>query len=330
MTRLWALLFVVAACGDNSDECGPGTVSQDGICVWDGSGSTICGDGTALDPVSNTCIVDPSLCQGGTVLVNGSCQDPNAGITVDLEEGPEPNGIGTGSFPAGQLAPKAIGAGGFVIHGCIQPVNGVADLDAYTLTVTAPTLLDITAVGIGGLDAGFIVHDQDPSNIGWQRYGIDVANTTSQRQAFLPKAGTYDFVVTDSRTFLAVLEGGSMQEIAAGNPDGTSCYYVTLEQETIPAPTVIPVPAGIAQPLDGTKVLFATAALPAGTVNVTATTNLDFNVPAFDVLVNGQWLLTDANGHATFTASTDPTVFALDYVYNFTNGVVPTYTFAFH
>ncbi len=327
-----ALVLFVAACGDNSEQCGPGTVSQDGTCVWDGTGSTLCGDGTTLDPVSNTCVVDPSLCGDGTVFVDGRCQDPNAGITIDLQEGPEPNGFETSALPAGLIAPKAIGAGGFVVHGCIQPANGVADLDAYTMTVTGPTLLAITAAGIDGLDGGFLVHDRDPNNLGWERFGLNLANDTSHRQVFLPKAGSYDFVVTDARSLLPLVTGSSSTTLpAAGNPDGTSCYYVTITQEAVPAPTPITVATGLSTPLPGDKVMFVSAPLPTGLIDVTADDDAAENATAFDVLVNEQYLLSDQNGSAHFGGirSTDTTVFALDYVYNYNNGVVPNYALAF-
>ena len=77
---------------------------------------------------------------GVRVLVNGTCQDPTAGLTVDLEEAPEPNGLDAGSHSAGTIALKPIGdANGFVVHGCVKPVTDEADLDAYTISVAGPS-----------------------------------------------------------------------------------------------------------------------------------------------------------------------------------------------
>src|SRR5664279_5134649 len=87
MKSLSALLFLVlSACGDNAPECGPGTSNVGGFCTPDGS--TICGDGTKFDPDTGACLPDPTLCSDGTVLINGTCQGPTAGLTIDLEEGP--------------------------------------------------------------------------------------------------------------------------------------------------------------------------------------------------------------------------------------------------
>src|SRR5664279_4902171 len=156
MKSLSALLFLVlSACGDNAPECGPGTSNVGGFCTPDGS--TICGDGTKFDPDTGACLPDPTLCSDGTVLVNGTCQDPTAGLTIDLEEAPEPNGLDAGSHSAGTIALQPIGAeNGFVVHGCVKPVSDTADLDAYTISVAAPTLIDITADGVQGLAAGFV------------------------------------------------------------------------------------------------------------------------------------------------------------------------------
>ena len=109
--RLAGLAFVMlAACGDNSRECGPGTIEDNGACVPEatcGFGThqvpgtyecvpdgTACSDGTVFDPLTGQCKIDPSACQGGTVLIGDACVDPAAGLVIDAEEGPEPNGLG--------------------------------------------------------------------------------------------------------------------------------------------------------------------------------------------------------------------------------------------
>jgi hypothetical protein len=90
------------------------------------------------------------------VLVHGQCQDPTAQLDIDLEEGPEPNGFEPAAIPAGVITLEAEGADGFVIHGCIRPVDDqTPDFDVYLLEVTAPTLVKITADGVEGLAAGF-------------------------------------------------------------------------------------------------------------------------------------------------------------------------------
>ena len=104
-------VLVLVSCGDNSKECGSGTHDKNGVCLGDGAcgpgtkldttsgecvpdGSMICTDGTVFDPTTSTCKLDPNACQGGTVLIGGQCVDPTAGDVVDVEEAPEPNGLG--------------------------------------------------------------------------------------------------------------------------------------------------------------------------------------------------------------------------------------------
>src|SRR5258706_14246864 len=113
----------IAACGDNSDQCGPGTINVANVCVpvavcgpgtkADDTGvcvpdPSLCGAGTIFDAATSSCVLDPNSCQGGTIPVNNACQDPTAGPVVDVEEAPEPNGYGipeasfapSGTFPA--------------------------------------------------------------------------------------------------------------------------------------------------------------------------------------------------------------------------------------
>jgi hypothetical protein len=129
-----------------------------------------------------------------------------------------------------------------VIHGHITPFQDLdgdgaddADLDTYTVTVTAPTLLRVTADGINGLAAGFLAVDaataSTPASLStWQRYGIDLTGDTSARQLLLPAAGTYLLGIADTRSLF--LGGG-----AAGG--SAAQYYVTVEQLAIPTPTPV-------------------------------------------------------------------------------------------
>src|SRR5687768_15341912 len=153
---LYALSVALVACGDNSNECDPGTTKNvDGVCV----GSVECSEGTIA--VDGKCEIDPNACMGGTVLVGGACVDP-AVADPDIEEGAEPNGLGLfedSADAAGEITLKAEGEH-FVIKGTIAPFrdsNGDgqkdADVDTYVVEVTAPTLLTITADGVNGLAA---------------------------------------------------------------------------------------------------------------------------------------------------------------------------------
>lgn len=252
---LLVAMLVGAGCGDNSKDCGPGTEDHGGVCVAVAScgagtapdpatgqcvpdGSMICTGGTVFDPSTSSCVPDPSLCQDGTVLVGDECVIPG---TVDLEEGPEPNGLGllgeTSSNPAGIVALKPVGEH-FVLHGHINPYQDVdgdglndPDVDAYTVTVAGPSLLHVSADGLHGLAAGFVaVASVDPTNplYTWTRFGINLTADTSDRQLFLPAAGTYVLAISDTRSLF--LQGG-----AAGNPMAE--YYVTIDALDMPAPT---------------------------------------------------------------------------------------------
>ncbi len=249
---LLVAMLVGAGCGDNSKDCGPGTVDKKGVCVAVSAcgagttpdlvtgqcvpdGSMICTGGTVFDPDTSTCKADPSLCQDGTVLVGGQCVIPG---TVDLDEGPEPNGLGllgeASNNPAGTVTLKPVGEH-FVLHGHINPYQDIdgdglddADIDAYTVTVTAPSLLHVTADGLHGLAAGFVAVSNVDSLINWTRFGINLTNDTSDRQLFLPAAGTYIIAISDTRSLF--LQGG-----AAGSP--TAEYYVTIDALDMPAPT---------------------------------------------------------------------------------------------
>src|SRR5262245_59920571 len=166
----WLVALALAACGDNSRVCGPNTVDMDGVCS--GAGGGICGDGTVLDPDTDQCVPDGTQCPPGTVLVGGHCVDGGS-VTVDLEEGPEPNGFEPGAIPAGLVTLKPMGMS-FTIHGCIKPKDNITpDLDVYVMSVPAPTLIKITSDGVSGLAAGFVAlgDPADPAIASYQRFG---------------------------------------------------------------------------------------------------------------------------------------------------------------
>ena len=285
MKYLLVAAALVVGCGDNSDECGPGTKAIAGVCTPIGSGSgTTCGAGTMFDPAQDACVPATGICGDGTVLVGGTCQDPNAGITVDLEEGPEPNGFETGAAPAGTITLAPVGdPRGFVIHGCIVPVGDTADFDRYVVTVPGPTLIDITAAGVGGLAGAFAAVDPGAD---FQRFGLAFAADTAEREVYLPAAGTFSIAIADARTLLGVIDNAGAP--AAGNPDGSSCYYVTLQQET-----PVPVPLSLTAANTGafsTKLQFFDApagALPSGFTDLVATIAADEAEPALDIFQNG-------------------------------------------
>ena len=257
-----AVAILVAGCGDNSRECGPGTTDEQGVCTGvaacgtgtkdDGTGAcgpdgtVVCTDGTIFDAKSGTCQDDPASCQDGTVLIGTSCVDPTRGLTVDAEEGPEPNGLGVfgeaSAAPAGVIQLKSTGT--TVVHGTIVPVDRDGDgqrdpdVDSFLFTTTGPTYVHTSADGVHGLEAGFelFAYQRAPADLlgSWQRFGVNLSGDTSQRDVYLPAAGTYVLAIADTHTFLL---SGQAAGAATGAPAFE--YYVSLTPQAVPTPTSI-------------------------------------------------------------------------------------------
>ena len=265
------------------------------------------------------CVVDPMACGGGTVLVNGRCQDPAAGIDIDLEEGPEPNAFETGAVPAGVIALPPVGDA-YVVHGCIKPPDAqTADLDVYLLDVTGPTLIRVTADGVEGLAAGFTTTSTVAALAQWRRFGISVATDLASRQVLLPAAGTYRLVLADSRTLLPQLSGGSAMP-PAGNLDGTSCYYVTIDRIT-PMPVALDTTNGDTGTIDKDLKFYTASGLPSN-ARITTTIMSAFAQPAVVVLDGNTLRALDDDGSIMFDGTGSPTIVA-DFVYNYALSAVP-------
>ena len=313
-----AALGSAAGCGGSSTKCGDGTTNMKGTCVPDNQcgpgtkadptsgqcvpdGSVVCTDGTVFDMATGTCAVDPNSCQDGTVLINNQCVDPTKGLTVDIEEAPEPNGLGileASQNPAGTIALKPIGGPGFIIHGTIAPFQDAdgdgqmdPDVDTYLVTVNAAALLHITADGVHGIDAGFVavaaVGQNDPL-ASWARFGMNITGDTSKRQIFLPKAGTYAIAVADTRTLFQYSTGGPTN--AAPGPGD---YYITIDDVAIPTPTMITPASGVATQT-GTvaadaDVQFFTTTMGSGFNDVLLTSATTQFVPSVVVSDNGDF-----------------------------------------
>lgn len=288
---LLGMLFVcaLAACGDNdlvecgdntmlvngecvsSAMCGPGTVSDGmGMCVPDGT--VVCSDGTMFDTASGMCVPSSDVCGEGTVLVDGECRDPSV-VMPNAEEAAEPND----STSAGTIMVPAVGAAGYVIHGCVTPRNNnaTADLDPWVVTVTAPTVLEISADGVGGLAAGFAVFNVDKDELAdYQRFGLNTLTDSAKRQVYLPLAGTYALVMLDQRTILGLG--------AAGN--ASTCYYTTIKQVALPTPMALTVPTTTGTDNGAVQVYRFTSAADATVFKATITTTSTVMNPAFVAL----------------------------------------------
>jgi hypothetical protein len=224
---------IAAGCGDNfqNRDCATGTKPDpSGVnqCVPDGS--VICGQGTVFNMDSGKCDPSADECPDGTILVNNECV---TSAKPDAEENPEPND----TDGAGAIILPDVGKPGFLVHGCITPRDdgSTADNDPWFVTVDKPTLLEITADGVGGLSAGFDVQPADEALAaltanGWVRFGINLTGDTSKRQVYLPAAGSYALVLADSRQLF-------LQEAVAGSDK--TCYFTTVTQLAIPTPTAL-------------------------------------------------------------------------------------------
>ncbi|MGE0404474.1 MAG: hypothetical protein AB7T06_47630, partial [Kofleriaceae bacterium] len=241
---LTGLLLSVAAagligCGDSSVECGEGTeLDDDGFCVPTGE-PVMCTDGTMLDETTNSCVIDPASCQGGTVLIGDACVDPTSGLTADVSEAVEPNGFGIGGedsdTPAGEFQLKPVGQK-VILKGNINPQadrdeDGAkeSDFDSYLFEATDPTLLEISVDGVGGAAGGFVIFGAIDGLEGWQRFGVNLTGDTSKRQVYLPAAGIYLLAIADTRSLV-------LGE-PTGDPDNS--YYVTVEQKAVPTATTL-------------------------------------------------------------------------------------------
>jgi len=295
LTRLTlcAGLALAAACGDNTNVCGEGTVEQDGRCIGQVVPPVMCGEGTMFDEVSNTCVIDPAACQGGTVLIRGSCQDPAADLIPDLEEGTEPNGAGVAgedsAAPAGVFVLPSIGAPGLVLHGTIEPQadrneDGVPepDIDTYLVETTAPAVLEITIDGLHGMAGGALVVSDVAGLEEWSRVAINLTGDTAKRRLFLPVAGRYRVGIADARSLV-------VPQAVVGGED--SEYYVTITQHPQTTPAPITLSGGMAMhtgalgPLD---VGFFTAPLGTGQNDLTLSTEFDGTMGGLVVLVGGE------------------------------------------
>ena len=303
---LLSIAWLLYGCGDNGAECGEGTaLNDDGFCVPTATcgagtvanengecvpdGSVVCSDGTMFDVATGTCVPSSDVCGDGTVLVDGVCRDP-ATVTPDATESPEVNDA-TG---AGAITVPGIGEDGFVIHGCIDPRdNGTtADSDPWLLQASGPMVLDIAADGLGGLSAGFVVLNIDDREdlVDYVRIGLDTSTDSATRQVYLPAAGNYALLMTDQRTLLGLGP--------AGNP--SACYYATIKQVALPAPTPLTVPVTTGTD-DGTVKVYRFTSSADGTIlSTTMTTASTQMQPAWVALRSNTFhgLATDQGGFA--------------------------------
>jgi len=264
-----------AGCGDNAGECGDGTLLRDGLCVP--ASSLVCGEGTKL--AGDRCVIDPGSCQADTVLIGGRCVDPTAGLTIDLDESAEPNGLGIATGIEASTAPAGIivlppSGRSLIVHGHLTPFRDAdgdgqldPDVDTYLMTIAVPTLLDITVDGVGGTLGAFYAVGDPVADPLYERYGVSATGDTAQRRLFLPAAGRYAIAIADTRS-IAIGHNPPRPAgagAAAGGPGAE--YYASLTVQPIPAPSPIAIIGGVGTQsgsLSAGEVEFFTAQVAAG------------------------------------------------------------------
>jgi hypothetical protein len=307
---------------DGGTNCGAGTVAMNGQCVPDGS--MICEQGTVYDPAMGGCVLDPTACAEGTVLLDGQCVADDDALTADLDEAAEPNGPG-GATPAGSFPAPAIDAS-TTLHGCVRPVDEDADgaldadLDVWTVTATEPMVLEITADGVGGLVAGYVMVSGggalSPLLDNWQRFGLNLTGDTAKRQVYLPAAGTYGLIMADGRQLFF----GE----AAGDPTADqTCYYTTVKRVALPAAETVTLPQTLGADQGNVRVLRYTADAVGDIVDATMNTATAAGSPAYVLLRNTTPVQSVIpNGGLTFSTtgglnSGDTVSFVVDWEYNY-------------
>lgn len=254
-------------------QCGTGTVAAGGSCVPDGT--VVCTQGTRFDMTSGTCVVDPTACANGTTLVGTVCTPDDqllmgAADVVEVEA--TDGGTVSGVLPAAMLD------AGVTFYGCVTPSPTERDDDVWTLTVTEPTLLDVRVDGIGGLSGAFVVVPvSNPQLARFQRVGVNLTGDTSQREVYLPLAGTYAIFIDDSRALLTGAPTGS----------ANTCYFATVSRKPMPAalPAMV-IPQQL--PDDGhVRVLTITAGTDGEIHDVLASSTNPALIPAFTLLKDG-------------------------------------------
>jgi len=254
---LGAVALASMGCGDNSAVCGEGTYEDNNVCLPDGT--VTCEQGTVMNPEGD-CIVDPTVCADGTVFIEGECIPEDDTLTADFEAAAEPNdGTEENDGVAGTIL---LEDGDIVsVHGCITPYRDVdgndnldIDYDMWEITVNEPTIVEVTADGVHGLSAGFIWigrsdETQPLIDNAWTRFGISLSSDTSNRQVYLPIAGTYGLMMSDSRSIF-LPDGG------AGSNEET-CYYSSISRLAVPTATPIAADVQVNNVISGAPLFYS-------------------------------------------------------------------------
>ncbi len=223
-------------CVREIEACGEGTTLVDGLCVPEGA---YCAPGTTL--MEGDCVPEALACGEGTHLENGTCvpdaRDP--GPTPDVPESTDPATPATVTLaPVGET----ISIGGTISVPIDEDddtyVDG--DWDAFTFWAEAGTYLRFHATSHGIALPAFLISSTQTNADGsplYVRYGWNPNAVDTVREVYLPRADTYQILVTDFAMMWPAVFGYAVLPI--GGDDFT--YLITIED--LGAPTVTAVSA---------------------------------------------------------------------------------------
>ena len=238
-------------CVPDDIECAPGTVWDDeadscvaecvrgtsrdeetGACVPE---SAACVSGQVWDPEAGDCVDVADYCAEGTTWVasEGRCVPNDDLLVADQMEGTAENDPTYGGADAyEELTLPAVGET-YVIGGAIgapEDKDGDGsldpDMDFWVFSVAGPTLVRLSADGVGGASSGFAVAAVG-GDLDYQRFGIGSTMDGAVRDVYLPRAGVYAILASDAMNFLS-----SSAPFFGGEGFG---YFITIEP--LPAPT---------------------------------------------------------------------------------------------
>jgi len=219
-----------------ANNCATGTVEDgSGNCVPDFG--NICTGQTVLDPATGECVLDPTACGTDTTLVGGVCITVDDSLVPDVTEPPEPNGIGPTDTPGTFTLPPNTGDT-VTIKVTSNPYEDVdsdgildGDLDAFFTQATGPGryMVRVDALNGGGVGGSLILAIPGNRIEDWRRFGISNTQDWSEREVFLPEAGNYAFIFSDTRSLVT--------GFGAGSPE--SDMFITITKMADPTPTAL-------------------------------------------------------------------------------------------
>jgi subtilisin-like proprotein convertase family protein len=212
--------------------CGTGTAFTNGSCL---PTDAVCAMGTTFNDATATCLPD-ATCRMGDVVLGGICVRPVDQLiseaTVMETENNDPALGGTAQALTLPAAGTKLVVAGAIGAPTDLDADTIADQDsdAYTVTLAAGELIQLSVQPAAGPSLGFVVFGPDGSN--YTRSSTLGLTPGAARQIFAPVAGDYTVVVEPAVTL-------------AGNagPIGNATWTYALTAEKLAAPTAVDVDA---------------------------------------------------------------------------------------